>query len=101
VVAPDLSTLGYHLVGGRLLATEHGGAVALLMYDDADHNWISVLLRPMTPSLHAPGTTIQKDGVNGRAWIDNGLGVAVVATMPQTALAPLATQIGSDLGAPG
>jgi anti-sigma factor RsiW len=63
--------------------TEHGGAAALLMYDDAAHHRISVLLRPMTPSLHAPGTAIQKDGVNARAWIDNGLGVAVVATMPR------------------
>jgi anti-sigma factor RsiW len=101
VVAPDLSSLGYHLIGGRLLATERGGAAALLMYDDTGHHRISLLLRPMTPSLHASGTMIEKDGVNGRAWIGNGLGVAVVATMPQSDLAPLATQISSDLGTPG
>ena len=101
VVAPDLSALGYHLIGGRLLATERGGAAALLMYDDADHHRISVLLRPMTPTLHAAGAMIRKDGVNGRAWIANGLGVAVVAAIPERDIMPLATQIGTDLGTPG
>jgi anti-sigma factor RsiW len=101
VVAPDLSALGYHLVGGRLLATEHGGAAALLMYDDANHNRISVLLRPMTPDLRAPGETIQQGGVNGRAWIANGLGIAVVAALPESDLTPLAAQIGTDLKTPG
>jgi anti-sigma factor RsiW len=101
VVAPDLSALGYHLVGGRLLATEHGGAAALLMYDDANRHRISVLLRPMTPALQAAGEMIQQDGVNGRAWIGNGLGVAVVAAMPVTEIDPLAAQIGTDLKTPG
>jgi anti-sigma factor RsiW len=101
VVAPDLSSLGYHLIGGRLLATEHGGAAALLMYDDTNQHRISVLLRPMATSLQVPSASIEKDGVNGRAWIGNGLGIAVVATLPQSDLASLATQIGSDLGAPG
>jgi anti-sigma factor RsiW len=101
VVTPDLSALGYHLVGGRLLATERGGAAALLMYEDASHHRISVLLRPMTPSLHASEAMIQKGGVNGRAWIANGLGVAVVAAIPESDIAPLATRIGSDLQAPG
>ena len=55
VVAPDLSALGYHLIGGRLLATERGGAAALLMYDDASGHRLSLLLRPMKPALHAPG----------------------------------------------
>jgi anti-sigma factor RsiW len=97
VVAPDLSTFGYQLIGGRLLATERGGAAALLMYDDTNHHRISVLLRPMGLDLQAPGATIQKDGVTGRAWIANGLGVAVVAAMPESEIRPLAKQIGMDL----
>lgn len=101
VVAPDLSALGYHLIGGRLLATEHGNAAALLMYDDASHQRISVLLRPMAPALHAPDTVIQQNGVNGRAWIGNGLGVAVVAALPADDIARLAAQIGADLGIAG
>jgi len=101
VVAPDLSAQGYHLVGGRLLATEHGGAAALFMYDDENHHRISVLLRPMAAAIHAPGATIRGDGVNGRAWIANGLGIAVVAAMPDSEITPLATQIGTDLHTSG
>ncbi len=100
VVAPDLSALGYHLVGGRLLATELGGAAALLMYDDARRNRISVLLRPMMPDVRVAGEPIQRDGVNGLAWIANGLGIAVVAALPESDLTPLATQIGADLRTP-
>jgi anti-sigma factor RsiW len=100
VVAPDLSALGYHLIGGRLLATEHGGAAALLMYDDASGHRLSLLLRPMKPALHAPGSAIQKGGVNGLAWIGNGLGVAVVAALPERDIERVATQVGEGLGAP-
>ena len=101
IVAPDLSVLGYHLIGGRLLATERGGAAALLMYDDASHQRISVLLRPMTRTLNAPKNMLQQDGVNGCAWIANGLGVAVVAAIPKSDIKRLVKQIGSDLGTPG
>lgn len=101
VVTPDLSAFGYHLIGGRLLATERGGAAALLMYDDANGHRISVLLRPMAPALYTPPAMTQKDGVNTQAWIGKGLGIAVVAALPEDDIAPLATQIGTDLGTPG
>ena len=101
VVAPDLSALGYHLIGGRLLATERGEAAALLMYDDADHRRISLLLRPMAPAITMPNAMIQQNGVNGSAWIGNGLGVAVVAKVPADDIARLATQISTDLGSRG
>jgi anti-sigma factor RsiW len=97
VVAPDLSTAGYHLIGGRLLATERGGAAALLMYDDAAHRRVSVLLRPATsPKLYAPWRITHEDGVNVCAWIDDGLGVAVAAALPETDLMPLVKLIDSD-----
>lgn len=101
VTAPDLSALGYHLLGGRLLATEHGGAAALFMYDDADHNRISLVLRPMAPGLHAPPADIRKDGVNGRAWILKGLGVAVIAAMPDNDIARVAARISGDFAKSG
>jgi anti-sigma factor RsiW len=101
IVAPDLSVLGYRLIGGRLLATERGGAAALLMYDDASHQRISVLLRPMTRKLNAPKSMLQQDGVNGCAWIANGLGVAVVAAIPKSDIKRVVEQIGTDLQTPG
>jgi anti-sigma factor RsiW len=101
IVAPDLSVLGYHLIGGRLLATERGSAAALLMYDDASHQRISVLLRPMARNLYAPKDKLRRDGVNGCAWIANGLGVAVVAPIPESDIGRLVKQISADLQPPG
>jgi anti-sigma factor RsiW len=101
VVVPDLSVLGYRLIGGRLLATERGGAAALLMYDDARHQRISLLLRPMTRSLKAPKDMLRQDGVNGCAWIADGLGVAVVAAIPESDIERIVTQIGADFPTSG
>jgi anti-sigma factor RsiW len=100
VVAPDLSALGYRLVGGRLLATERGGAAALLMYEDAGGQRLSLLLRPMGPALRAPGAVIGRGGVNGLAWIGHGLGVAVVAALPEGDIERVAAQVGAGLGVP-
>jgi len=93
IVVPNLSSLGYHLIGGRLLATEHGNPAALLMYEDPQHHRMSVLLRPMGTSLQMPRKAIEQDGVNGRAWIDDGLGIAVVASMPDHEIADVATHV--------
>lgn len=101
VVAPDLSALGYHLLGGRLLATERGGAAALLMYDDVNHQRISVLLRPMATGLRSPSTLIRKDGVSAQVWITDGMGIAVIAAVPEDDIARLATQVGAAFGARG
>ncbi|MBS0562063.1 MAG: anti-sigma factor [Proteobacteria bacterium] len=79
---PDLSSIGYHLIGGRLLATERGGPAALFMYENEAHVRLSVILRPMAPALHAPRTEIARGETHLCGWIDNGLGYAVVAAMP-------------------
>jgi anti-sigma factor RsiW len=97
IVVPNLGSLGYHLIGGRLLATERGNPAALLMYEDTQHQRMSVLLRPMGPALRMPGTAIGQDGVNGRAWIDDGLGVAIVAALPAGDITAVATQINNAL----
>jgi anti-sigma factor RsiW len=93
VALPDLSTLGYHLIGGRLLATERGSAAALLMYDNDNGERITVLLRPMAQDLHAPIAKIRQDQVGGQAWIAKGLGIAVVAGLPETDLSPVSADI--------
>jgi anti-sigma factor RsiW len=99
IVAPDLSTFGYHLIGGRLLATERGHPAALLMYDDTKQHRISLLLRPITSETYAPWRITQRNGVNLCTWIDDGLGFAVAAEIPESELVPLTTRIGSDFEA--
>ncbi len=96
VVPANLSALGFRLMGGRLLATEHGGAAALLMYDDAHGNRLSLLLRPMTRDLHAPRSDMSQGPLKGRAWIDQGLGYAIVASLPASELDRVANTVRSE-----
>lgn len=95
---PDLSSLGFHMIGGRLLATEGGAPAALLMYDDAAGNRLSLLLRPMANELWAPWTNINRAGLGSCIWIDKGMGYALVAAMPDIELDRVAKQVQSDLG---
>ncbi len=101
VAPPDLSAFGYRLIGGRLLATEHGGAAALFMYDDAKGDRLSLLLRPMAADLLAGRTDIGSAAMNGCAWIEKGMGYAVVARLPDAELDRIATGISTTFAAAG
>lgn len=101
VVPPDLSALGYKLLGGRLLATEHGGASALFVYEDASGTRLSVLLRPMAPELNARRADISHGSVNGCTWIANGMGYAVVAAESDGALDQIVDRINGEVGTRG
>ncbi|HEX3399005.1 MAG TPA: anti-sigma factor [Acetobacteraceae bacterium] len=93
IVPPDLSSTGYRLLGGRLLATEHGGAAALFVYDDAQGNRLSVLMRPMAPELHATRSDYSQGTTNACMWIVKGIGFAVVGAAPDRTLDQIADQI--------
>lgn len=97
VTPPDLSALGYRIIGGRLLATEQGNPAALLMYQDGKDRRLSVVVRPMAPDLHAPAADIAAGPLNGQAWIADGLGVAVVAGLPQDDLSRVSADVRHDL----
>jgi anti-sigma factor RsiW len=101
VVPPDLSPLGYRLLGGRLLATEHGGAAALFVYDDSKGDRLTVLLRPMSPELRAAPTDVAQGPLNGCSWIGNGMGYAVVAAASDQTLDQIADQIRHQAATPG
>jgi len=98
VVPPDLTAAGYHLIGGRLLATEHGAAAALFMYDDAAGKRLSLLLRPMSTDLRVPLTDIGQGDMKGCIWIEKGMGYAAVAALPDTELDRIAGHIRAELG---
>ena len=93
VAAPDLAAAGYHLLGGRLLATEHAGAAALFMYENAQNQRLSVIMRPMAPELVAQRIDASHGAVNLCAWIDRGVGYAVVAAAPDATLDAVAREI--------
>jgi anti-sigma factor RsiW len=98
VAPPDLSALGYHLIGGRLLATERGAAAALFMYDESSGQRLSLLLRPMASDLKAPQTDVGQAGISGCVWITEGMGYAVVAALPDSELDRVANQVRAELG---
>ncbi len=94
---PDLSSLGYTLVGGRLLPGETG-ARAQFMFEDAAGERITLYIGTLdaqaTDASAARETAFRfaSDGaVPSFYWIDRGFGYAVAGRLPRDALLRLAT----------
>ena len=85
LIAPDLTAEGFELVGGRLLPAGQKTA-ALLLYEDANGNRISVYV---TPEGTEKAKGIYKDEAGEASaiyWLDKGWGCAVVGTLPREQL---------------
>ncbi|WGD50206.1 anti-sigma factor [Bradyrhizobium sp. CB1650] len=90
---PDLANSGYRLMGGRLVATQHGPA-AMFMYDDDHGSRVVVLTRPMTSAdQNAPMTAQSSGSASGFAWADNGIGYSLVGEAPAETLRPIANEV--------
>ena len=75
---PSLDSIGFHLVGGRIVATEHGAPALLLLYESQPGDRIGLLLRAMAPEIR---WSLHREATNGTAtdcWIGGGVGYAVV-----------------------
>lgn len=92
VKVPDLTTSGYRLMGGRLIATAHGPA-AMFMYDDDHGNRLVVLTRPMSVDQTAPMTPQSRDDVAGFTWADGGIGYGLVGKAQSEFLRPIADEV--------
>ncbi|WP_246694749.1 anti-sigma factor [Methylobacterium sp. WL6] len=92
VGVPDLSSSGYHLMGGRLVATAQGPA-GLLMYDDGHGARFVMLMRPMSVPSDAPMQPYISATSNGYAWAQDGLGYSLVGAADPAVLHPLANDI--------
>lgn len=91
LAAPDLSALGYRLMGGRLLPAGDLAA-AQLMYDDAAGNRLTLYVQ----AAHGTETAFRfaQMGEDATfAWIDKGFGFAVTARTPRAALLPVAEAV--------
>lgn len=99
VVPPDLSKSGYHLMGGRVVATEHGPA-GMFLYQNADDHRMTLFVRPMGKiDMNAKMQPVQMADTTGFVWANNGLGISLVANHPMANLHDLANQVRSDMGA--
>jgi anti-sigma factor RsiW len=97
VAPPDLSTLGYELLGGRLVASPHGAA-ALFVYENAQHKRLIIYVRPMVEN--AETTAIKAVDVNeldGCAWIDQGIGYSLIADESYARLLELSQHVKLEL----
>ena len=92
VKVPDLTTAGYRLMGGRLIATSHGPA-AMFMYDDDRGDRLVVLTRPMVLDKNAPMTPQLREDVAGFTWADGGMGYSLVGRSAVESLRPIANEV--------
>ena len=81
VTAPDLFSLGYRFIGGRLVATENGAA-ALFLYDNRRGERLSIFVRPMRSRRTSPIVILDIGDVDGCAWIEKGVGYTLIAERP-------------------
>ncbi len=93
VKVPDLAASGYRLMGGRLVATQHGPA-AMFMYDDDHGSRLVLLTRPMSSAdQNTPMTSQSQGDVRGFAWADDGVGYSLVGQAAPESLRPIANEV--------
>ena len=92
VPVPDLERSGFRLIGGRLVATEHGPA-ALFLYDDQKGIRLALLARPMAIQRNTPTMQRNNGPFGGYSWADDGLGYSVVGNEEAADLKPLADEV--------
>jgi anti-sigma factor RsiW len=97
--APDLNSVGFSLVGGRLVAgNEKPGA--MFMYENAEKQRISLLVRKDdVPSHETAFRYAKEDGVSVFYWIDDQCGYAISGRIDKTQLLTIARVVYGQLAA--
>jgi anti-sigma factor RsiW len=96
LVAPDLTSEGYSLVGGRLLPAAHRAA-AQFMYQDPGGARISLYVTDDPGRADTGFRFMQEDGARAYYWIDGGYGCAIAGAAPEAKLKALARLAYSQL----
>ena len=95
VTPPNLTAVGYRLLGGRLVATRHGPA-ALFGYEKERGTRLIVYGRPMKKVKTTPIELIDigdVEDLDACAWIERGVGYTVVAAEPYERLLELSKHV--------
>lgn len=97
VAPPDLSKSGYRLLGGRIIATEHG-AGSMFLYESPDGERVTLFVRPMERmDQNANMRPVEVQHTSGFAWAKNGLGYSLVASNPIEGLHQLANKVRDEM----
>ncbi len=91
ITPPDLSPLGWRLMGGRVLPTAHAPA-AQLMYDDDHGTRLTVYVQPMGIDGEEFRYTEQGD-IRTIVWAERRLALVVTGKMPRDAIMAVATRV--------
>ncbi len=88
-VIPELSSEGFTLLGGRLLAAGDRPA-AQLMYEDAGKKRITIFLTANPGNAEAALRVEERDGFVACYWLDGSLGFAIAGELDRTRMMQLA-----------
>jgi anti-sigma factor RsiW len=88
---PDLTGLGFHLVGGRLVPVE-GQAGALFMYEDQKGQRLTLLVGRNDSNRQTSFRFAGNGPVDTFYWIDNGFGYAVTGEVSRDLLRQVAEE---------
>jgi anti-sigma factor RsiW len=94
---PKLGTLGFELIGGRLLPG-NSGPVAQFMYQDATGQRLTLYVSTDNATNQDSAFRFAKEGqVNVFYWIDGKFGYALSAAIDKGRLAQIATAVYDQL----
>jgi anti-sigma factor RsiW len=92
LAAPDLSGLGFQLLGGRLLPAPDGPA-AQLMYQDAGGERITLYIAAAADSQPSSFLFSEHRGVSTFYWVDGHWGYSLSGRIDQARLSQLSSQV--------
>lgn len=92
--APDLTRLGFSLMGGRLLPGETNKPAAQFMYEDRNGQRITMYLRGMAePTAETAFRFVQRGEVNTFYWVEGDWGYALSGELSRNQLLRIAQTI--------
>jgi anti-sigma factor RsiW len=100
ISAPDLSSQGFTLVGGRLLPPAldvPAGPVAQLMYENATADRLTVYVTAALPGGKRTASFEKVDGLDAFYWANDTITCTVVADLPKDQMQPVARAVYQQL----
>jgi anti-sigma factor RsiW len=85
LIVPDLSALGFRLIGGRLLPADSGPA-ALFMYEDGKGTRLSCYYLVADVAGETEFQFREQNGISAFYWVEDGLAYAIAANAPRDLL---------------
>ena len=97
--APDLNSLGFGLVGGRLVAGNEN-PTALFVYENADKQRLTLQVRKPVSAAHETSFRYAvEDGVGVYYWIDENCTYALSGNLDRTQLLTIGRVVYGQLAA--